>query len=213
MTDALKTSSGVEKLIERLRDEGVKAGEASASKAVEEAERQAAEILIKAQRAADEMLAEARQDLKREQIAAKEALNVALRDSVLDLKERLTARFKAQVRSLIEKELRGEDFLRQVIIAVAGSAAPPADQAIEILFSAGGGPAGGQVMDSFILSVTKDVLRQGVEFTPTTAKKAGIRIAIRGTDLEIDLTEEALSDLILRHLTPRFRELMEGTRR
>lgn len=217
MADAIKTSSGVEKLIERLRQEGIKAGEDGAKNIVFEAEKKAAEILAAARLEAEGLIQNARKEIEREQKATLEALKIALRDSILQLKEGFTGRFKAQVKQIVEKELSDRDFLRKMILAITHKAAPPENEQIEILISRekfeAENSAQDEGMDFFIQSITKEILRKGLEFKPSAVNEAGIQIRLIGTDIEIDLGERALSDLILSHLIPRFREAFEGIRR
>ena len=45
---------------------------------------------------------------------------------------------------------------------------------------------------------------------PASDVHGGARVQVVGDDLEIDLSDEAVSALILRHLLPRFRAILEG---
>jgi V/A-type H+-transporting ATPase subunit E len=49
-----------------------------------------------------------------------------------------------------------------------------------------------------------------VELKPHGEVHAGIRVRLVGQDLEIDLSDRALSDLLLEHLTPRYRAIVTG---
>ncbi|MDQ7821312.1 MAG: hypothetical protein RDV48_00820 [Candidatus Eremiobacteraeota bacterium] len=221
MTEQLKTSSGVEKLIEKLRSEGVKAGEEEAQRLVSEAEKKSAELMAKAKAEADELFSKAHAEIEREKQGALESLQLGLRDAIIELRERLTTRFKVQLGKLVEAELLDRDFLKKLILVIAGHAAPPKDEEIEILFSRkgiiaeNGGIAAGQSekMDSFIAEILRETLRQGLAVTPSSRDEAGIRIRLRGTDVEVDLSDGALSELILSHLTPRIRHKIEGAHR
>lgn len=206
------TSSGVEKLIEKLRLDGIKAGEDEGQRIVDEAEKKAQDILSKAQEAARETVARANAEIEKEREGAHEAIRLALRDAILEMKERITSRFKSQILRLVGKEFSDNDFLRQVILAVAGRSAPPAGEPFEILISAestGGAPS---KLDTFILSASREMLREGVELRPAAGDEPGIRLRLRDRDMEIDLTEHAVSSLILSHLSPRFRQIVEGVK-
>jgi V/A-type H+-transporting ATPase subunit E len=52
------------------------------------------------------------------------------------------------------------------------------------------------------------LLREGI--TLDTHDGKGIRIRTSGEDTEIDLSDRALAELLLRHLQPRFRAILEG---
>ena len=54
------------------------------------------------------------------------------------------------------------------------------------------------------------MLREGIELKPMGDTTPGIRIRLVGQDVEIDLTERAVADLLLKHLLPRYRAVLEG---
>lgn len=62
----------------------------------------------------------------------------------------------------------------------------------------------------FAAAVGRERLREGVSFTAGEPGLHGIRIRLVDRDVEIDLTEEAVAELLLEHLQPRFRALLEG---
>ena len=45
---------------------------------------------------------------------------------------------------------------------------------------------------------------------PSSEVEGGARVRVVGEDLEIDLTNEAISKLLLKHLLPRYRAILEG---
>ena len=65
-------------------------------------------------------------------------------------------------------------------------------------------------IDPLVLSISRDLLREGITLIPAGERQRGIRLHLKGEDLEIDLTEETLTNSILRYLVPRFRSLIEG---
>jgi V/A-type H+-transporting ATPase subunit E len=54
------------------------------------------------------------------------------------------------------------------------------------------------------------MLREGVTFGVANDGESGIRVCLVDQDARIDLTESAISELLLRHLLPRFRALLRG---
>jgi V/A-type H+-transporting ATPase subunit E len=214
MGESNLVSSGVQELIARIRDEGVQAGKQEADHLVQEAHKRAADILEQARSEAESMLAKARAEIDRERQAAREALQQAVRDTVLAFKERLTTRFVEEVKGLVGKELRDMDFLRQMILAIAGQATPDEAQnrALELLISNELFPAaddGAQSLRSFIVGLSSQVMQGGIVLKPSGDTKPGIRLRLVGEDLEVDLTDAALTDLLLKHLLPRFRAYVE----
>lgn len=219
MTES-KESSGIEQLIQRLREQGVAAGKSQADDLLDQARRRAEERLEAARREAEVIVQEAREEAARTKQAGEEAVKLAGRDAVLRLKSDLLERFADRVRRLVRRDLEHQGFLKQLILEVAGHAAPSPSQTATILL-----PRDVVGLDQlrrnpeevkegtlshFAATITKEVLREGIEIGRRDDEAAGIRIHLDGDDLEIDLTDRAVSELLLRHLVPRFRAMMEG---
>jgi V/A-type H+/Na+-transporting ATPase subunit E len=218
-------SSGVEALIDRLRDEGVATGRAAAQEIEAEARRHATQIMQEAKEHAAQLVAEARKESHALQKGGEEALRIAMRDTVLHLKGQLMEQFNAEVRRLIAVAMDQEEFLKQLIIEVAGRAREQADvgagQPVKLLLpralvgleelrrnplelSEGS-------LSHFVLSVAGNVLAEGVTFGVADDDARGIRLHLEGKNVEIELTDEAVNALLLQHLQPRFRAILEGT--
>ena len=223
MDDAKHISAGVQELIERLRDDGVQAGRQEATNLIKEAKSQANAILEKATAESREIRDRTFKEIDAERTAAHEALQLAVRDTVLNLKSTIRAHFSALVKRLVTLELEDKNFLQQLILAVAGQASPDkaGDTAMEILlpnelFSTDTATKKTdkdtkERMHQCILAITGEMLRNGVELKPGGgANIPGIRLRLVGEDLEIDLTDKAISDHLLKHLIPRFRDIVEG---
>lgn len=206
--------SGVKELISRLKDEGVKAGEDEARRLLQDAEKKAADILKEAKTQAEEILNKTQAEIESEKTAAKEALHIAVRDAVLSLKEQLTVRFASHVKRLVASELAEKEFLRKLILVVAGRSIPDElkEKSFQVLLSEeiSGEHTKLKEIDPVVLSLSRDLLREGITLVPAGDRKRGIRLHLSGEDLEIDLTEDTLSESILRYLVPRFRSLIEG---
>ena len=223
MTDAAKVSSGVEGLINRLRDDGVKAGQEKADQVLREAREQAAQIVARAKAETTEMLNKARSEIETEKAAAKESLRVAIRDTELKMEAELKANFSAGVKRLVSVEMRDKEFLIQVILAIAGLAAGDkacGEQPVEVLLpkelfetdeqGTRLTEEGTDRMRHLVLGITGEMLREGVELKPSEDMSGGIRIQLVGEDLEIDLSDKAISELLLGFLLPRYRAIVSG---
>jgi V/A-type H+-transporting ATPase subunit E len=215
-----RESSGVEELIQRLREQGVAAGKSQADELLKQARRCAEERLNEARSEAEMIVQQAREEATRKKQAGEEAVRLAGRDAVLRLKSELVEQFADRVRRLVTRELEDRDFLKQIILELAGRTAPPADQAVRLLLPndvigleqlrRNPEEVKEGTLSHFVVTVTKEVLREGIEIGAREDGAAGIRIQLEGDDLEIDLTDRVVADLLLRHLVPRFRAMMEG---
>jgi V/A-type H+-transporting ATPase subunit E len=54
------------------------------------------------------------------------------------------------------------------------------------------------------------MIREGVDFGISQEDGGGFHLRLRNGEIELDLSDRALADLLLEHLQPRFRALLEG---
>lgn len=224
MTDMEKNhaSSGIEALIEKLRQEGVDKGRHEAEQILQDAEKEADLLLKQAQEEAELLLNKARKEIAQRQQAAEDALKMAARDLLLEVKESLARSFSDQVERLIEQQMDNEAFIQRLILELVGRTrtASGLDQAetVEVLL-----PESVVGLDElrknpdeyksgrlsqFVQSLSVDLLRNGVHFNTHTG--SGIKVRLVGQEVEADMSNAAVATLILRHLQPRFRALLEG---
>jgi len=214
-------SAGVGNLIDRLRDEGITEGRNQAEALVAAAKQQAADILASAKRDADTILIEAGREAGKLKAAGEDAVRLAMRDTVLSLESGLVDVFQNMVRHLIRATLSDPAFLERLILEVAGKAATvSAGQSMQLLLPAQfvsledlrRKPEAAEpgTLTYFVLSLGGGMLRDGVSFGATDDVEAGIRVKLVDSDMQVDLTNSSISDLMLRHMVPRFRALLRG---
>jgi len=219
------TAAGVEALIERLREEGVARGRDAAASMERAAEKKAADIEREARLEAERLLETARREAEALRTAGEDALRLAMRDTVLELRAALTREVNEKVRRLISAELQREAFLQKLILEVARRARDEvgieAGDHLEVVLprelvsleELRRNPLELREgsLSHFVLAVASEVLGDGVRFTVAEDGQRGIRIRLDDRHLEIDLTEDKVADLIIGHLQPRFRAVLEGT--
>lgn len=214
MADSSKVASGVQSLIDRIRNEAVQAAQQEADRLLQEARKKAADLVAEARAEAEGLRSQARAEIETERTAAQEALQLAGRDTMLAFRAELTRRFTQAVKGLVGVELKDREFLRQMLLAIAGRSVPDkaANRSLEVLLSNELFPENEterQALRSFILALAHEMVQAGIELKPSGDNKPGIRIRLAGEDLEIDMTDEAISALLLKHLLPRFRAIVE----
>lgn len=220
----LRTSSGVDGLISRLREEGVGAGRREAERLVRDAQAHAREILEKAEAAAGARTAKAAAEAEALRRAGQEALNIAARDAVLDLKDRLTRRFAEEVAKTVAGAMHDEELLKRMILAVAGRAREEGglDRSAEVVVEL---PREAVGLDDlrrnpeelvegslthFAAASAAAMLREGVTLDRAEDDEGGIRLQLLDRGVSIDLSDRAVARIILSHLQPRFRAMLEG---
>lgn len=215
-------SHGVEELVERLREEGVKAGRREAERIVADAEARAKWLVAQAQDEADNLIAKARKEARALKTSADDALQVAARDMLLSLRERLTHRFAGEVRRLVGETLCDRTFLERLILEIAGEQGkvikdgasvelllPKRALEVDELREHPGELQDGELAN-FVLGITGGMLRSGVTVHVVDDDREGITARLVDEEIDVELTENAVTALLLEHLQPRFRALLEG---
>ncbi len=219
MTVESKSSAGVSDLIARIRDEGVQSGRQEADRILSEARQEAARIVSEAQKEADEKLAGARSTIQLENEAALESLKLAFRDTGLELKAAVVAAFEEHVRRLVSDVTLDGEFLRSLVLVLAGHAVEEyvKDKEARILISdvfikgQEMSPEHTKSTRRAALAISNKMLREGIELVSSKDMGGGAKVCLVGESLEIDLSEDTISDLILKYLLPRFRAILEGS--
>ncbi len=215
-------SHGVDALIDKLRNDGVAVGQADAEKLRAEAKAEATKILADAKREADEYQKKARSDSDSYRAAGEEALNTAMRDAVLTMKAGLTDRFRQDVERLVTKDMADPNLLKQMILEVVGRAAAEAnlDGSVQVILPAkvatqeeikqNADDIQSGKLTKYVLGLTADMLREQVELHAADDAQDGIRVRAEDQGVMLDLTDKAVASLLMEHLQPRFRAVLEG---
>lgn len=219
-------SQGVEALIDQLKMDGVNAGRQEADSILQSARDEANSILNQARQEAKQLMDQAGERINREKQAALDALQLAARNMRLELRQGLIDRFKEEVRRVIHKELTNQDTIRQLILVLAVHTAEQLHQfkneKIEIYLPVSvlefdqirNNPKilEGDPLKQLVQGITSQLLREGVHMNINSEEEAepGIKVRIVDKDIEFDMGEDAITSLLMKHLQPRFRALLEG---
>ena len=214
-----ETSKGIQELIDQIREKGVNAGREESSRLVTDAEHRAEWIINQAEEQAAQILTKAEKEADFVRSSGEESLELAFRDIKMKLRDELSQQFARQLGKLIVKELQDPETLKQLLISAAGKSRLPDEEATIRLPKEAAGlqklredPSlleGGPLVE-MVSDVARELFTKGVEVGADGKIKAGMRISLRGDEVNVDLTEQALADLILAHLQPRFRAILEG---
>ena len=216
-------AAGVKALIDRLRNEGVSAGRSEADQIVAEAQTRANDLVAKAEAKARNMVDEAQKETEALKSAANDALEVAARDTMLNLRAQIASRLDDEVTRLLSEATADPEMLKQMIVEVAGRARRganvDAEKKVEVILpeTVVGVEELRQkpeelkegTLTHFVLAAAGNVLRKGVEFSSAPGF-GGIKLRLVESNVEIDLTDQAIAGALLEHLQPRFRAVMEG---
>ncbi|CAM3677160.1 hypothetical protein [Parendozoicomonas haliclonae] len=216
-----QVSVGVQQLIEKLRTQGVATGRTEADRLVAEARDEAAKILADARKEAEAITTKAKKDADFTLKSGNEALELAGRNAVLELKGYFMEKFSRRITEAVGEDMHDEDLLTKMILEVAGRTRLDGEQNIQVIL-----PEKVVGVDDlrtnpeelkegtlayFVARQGHEMLEEGITFTASKAQKTGMTFRLVDKNVEVELDEDAVSEMLLKHLQPRFRALLEGT--
>ena len=213
------TTSGVQELIDRLSQEGVAEGRQQADKIVSEARAKADGILEAARQQANDILQQAREEAQQFQTAGEDALRLAARDAVRDFGAKVHDGLRQRLQELVQHQIKDADVLKRMILAITRSAtAGLDDEQLELLLPEeilteeeirqsieAGKP---DALTEFVQGLLGDDLRAGMAVNLGSRTRSGLTVRLVNQKVEIDLTDQAITDLLAKHLLPRYRAIM-----
>jgi vacuolar-type H+-ATPase subunit E/Vma4 len=136
----------------------------------------------------------------------REALRLARRDTVLAVKEELTALLRDRLQMAIAAHLATPDGLQAALSAALNAMLSGGAAGAEITLS----PMTHALAQGALHSLLQQLLEQGATLRAGVPHAAGLRLRLRDQGIELDLTDEALTELLGARLMARFHALLEG---
>lgn len=213
-------ASGVQELIDRLSREGVAEGEQQAEQIVTDAHRKAGDILNEARRDAAKILKQAREEAKHFRTGGEEAVGLACRDAQRDMAARLHEGFRNRLQELVQHQLRDTKLLKRMILEITRKAKPAeADAEVAVLLPPEAirednvrqriQEGDEDALTEFVKGLVGDEIRSGIDVKLGDADQTGLRVRVVDENVEIDFTDQAITQLLARHLLPRFRAVLK----
>ena len=212
-----KTDSGVQNLVDRIRDQGILAANEKANKILRDAEAKSAKLLTDAKLEVEKLRETARLEIEADHAAALEALKLSARDAMLQLKAKVSSEFEVFVQRLVTSATRDEQFIKAIVLVLAGHVQEEliGDKDIQIMLSESilTGKLNEELSErakQTILTLSSEMLRQGVELIPSSDIQGGANVRLVKDKLEIDLSDKAIASLLYQRMMPRFQAILEG---
>lgn len=198
----------IESFVKTLESEGVDAGKKAAEKIEADAREQAEKIIAEGKATAEQIVAEAKADAEKIKARMNSSLELATRDGIFMLREKLSQQLKALLQWNVGKALSDEDtlagLLREVIPAYAKADAEqelttelniPKDLKSKLLDS-----AVRELIDSLKAKNIQVDVRQNLA-------KAGFEYKIEGSTIEV--STESVTALLAEMIDPELQQFLE----
>jgi len=217
--DKKQAASGVQELIDQIREKGVNEGKSEGTRIVNDAEQRAEWIIKQAKEEAEAIRQEAEHNARFVKDAGRDALGLALRDIKLKLKDELSIQFSEQLRKLVEKELQDPSTLKALLISAVSKTSIP-DEGVTIVLPGRakginelrGDPKSLEqgVLVELVSDTAKQMLTKGVDIRLDNNLDSGLTFLLNDGEVSVEVTDKSLSAMLLQHLQPRFRAILEG---
>lgn len=192
-------------LLDRINTDGLQKAEARKAEIIKAAEAQAASIIAEAKQKAAEMIKDAQSESDKLEERAKSAVRQAARDIVIGLRSELEKRLAQLTQSAVGESMTPDAMGKLVTAIVNGTSGVSGDKALELAVSKNIPQSD---VDKLIASVTASLKTQPV-IQLRSDFNAGLKIGVKGNDLFIDLSDEALTELICGYVGPKVAEILK----
>lgn len=185
------------KLIEKLKRDGVQEAEKDRDNIIKKAEEEARAIVENAKKNQQEIIASGQAKVKSFREAAEKALRQSARDVLLTLRERVT-KFS---NNLLMEKITGDlldDILKDLIIKAVQNFRRDSDLDIEVLVS----PNMAKPLEKAVLKALNKEAKDALTIHGTPGIKKGFRIGEKGKDSYIDFSSNAIAEAFIKYLNP-----------
>jgi V/A-type H+-transporting ATPase subunit E len=192
----------LDSLIEKIKADGVDAAKKQAEEIIATANKDADEIIKKAKDKTAQYEKNAKSEAKSYQKNAEIAIKQAARDTVLVLKEKITAILEQALLTDIDKTMN-QDFLKDLIVKIAAVWAK--DGNVEVLVN-------GMDVDALMAelkSALGNSVKSTIEVKLDRKISKGFRIGKKGDNLFYDFTDESILEALRIFLNPKLAEILK----
>jgi hypothetical protein len=198
----------IESFVATLKSEGVDAGKAAAGEIEAQAHAQAAQIIATAKSEAEGIVAEASRDAENLKARMDSSLELATRDTLLLLQEKLSTLLRALLMQQVEQTLADQETLagimREVILASAQAPAKGKVKA-EIHIPE---ETQSRLITGALRELTRALKNQDTQAeVKSSLSKAGFEYKIEGSTVEV--SADSVTEMLAEMIDPELRHMLE----
>lgn len=193
----------LQELLDKIKNEGVKAAEAESARIREEAEKRSRETLQRAEQQAAAIVAKAREEAARFEQTSEAAVKQAARNAILGVRQGVVGIFDAMLARETREALSGPN-LAEVIVALVKAWPGKEIPSLQALLP----PADLEKLEKGLKSRLQEEMKKGFELKPLPALEAGFRIALKDGSAYYNFTDQGIAQILAEYLNPRLAGLM-----
>ncbi len=190
--------TGLDQLISRIRAEAIEEADRKAAEVLSRAEHEASRIVRDAEVNAREIAVSSEKEIAKRHDAALKALRRAARDTVIETRQLILSLFSSVLQAETRSTLSGDSlavligaFIKR-LIETAGRA----DVSVHLGFQES------QELIAAVREHLRSVTGEGLELKTDPDLRAGFRIGFREGNFFYEISPEAVTEIIMNHLTP-----------
>ncbi|NQU73603.1 MAG: hypothetical protein HQ547_02710 [Candidatus Omnitrophica bacterium] len=191
-------------LIEKIQQEGVKAGEDRARDIEQQAKGQAKDIVEKAKREAEKLIAEAKDKAVKTEESTKTSLKQAGRDLLLGLRKEINSMLDRLISSRVREALN-PGALAKIITLLVKEHKEKGDIIISLK------KEDIENLEKGFLGELNEETKKGITLKPSEDIHGGFIISYDGGKSHYDFTDKALAEYIGQYLKPKLDEVLKDT--
>lgn len=198
--------TNLESFVKTLESEGVDAGKKAAQKIEAEARKNAENIVAEGKAQAEQIIEKANSEAQTIKSRMDSSLELAARDAILMLREKISEQLKNILQLNVEKALNNEEtlvnILHQVISAYVQASVEK--QSIEINID---GNLQGNLLEGVLHELTNLLREQNIEVgVKRNLAKAGFEFKIEGSTIEV--STESVTEMLAEMIDPDLRKFL-----
>jgi len=191
-------------LIEKIKQEGVEAGQTQGHQIVAQAKQQAQKLKDQAQAESQDIREQARKEAEQFQRNAESALRQAARDIVLMVRGQLVSLGEQLLQKALSAAFSPET-MKELLVNIVQKWGPGSEASLEILVS----QEDKGKLEELLFAALGDKARGGIEIKASPFLRHGFRIGSRDDQSYYDFSDEGITEALKLLVTPQVAGLLD----
>lgn len=192
-------------LIEKIREEGIKAADEKARAIEDEARKRAEEIMGKAKKESQSIIAKSKEDAAKTTAAGRALLDQAARDFLISLRKEINSTLDRVILAEIRGALSGRE-MADIITALIKECVKGGENSTIITLR----KEDAEKVQEALMGGVKEEIVKGITIHPSEDITGGFTIGFDGGKSHYDFTDKALAEYIGSCVYPKLDALLKG---